>query len=941
MKKRSIWLLGLSLVVLLAIGISVLATAAGAGTETGTLKMSLSISSDITLHFWIDLTPEQVEDGASVTFTMNGNKTTIPLKQIEGTRYGADYTGITPQCMNDKIDFSVKSGETVIHSGVFSIVDYCEGLLALSYDDADKDGFDDATGYYPEQFVAMKTLVNDLLVYGGAAQVYTGYKTSELVGEGRVGTEYKLPTTSDLVLSNGEGVTFTAATVNFDNINRIRFRFKAASTKDLVIKSGDQILPYKDAGDGTYIVFTDGIKAADFDRVYTVKAFFGDKEISSVSYSVNSYVKAKKSSSNDALKNLVTATYCYGKSAEAFLEAENYAASRIYNEYDEINLVARTVKTINSNYSVSFTGSASYNTVANGYPTRTVSHTLQIPYNFEVKISTYTDGGKDYDANSAVILYIVGHGEKRVGRESDVSIISSLLDEGYIVTVVDYLGNANAISPYIEQSISALRVEIMKKSNTSSYMGSLPYNKNKTYVLPAGCRIVRDVEFFDWTKHAAKGTLEKVEVENWNRDSVQEKAAAKGMAGTVTDWRDIPLPDGTHMGDACNYEKYLKLHMDIIYPSQPDTEVPVIALAASGDIRNGSTLSTSHPERIGHTGFLMRGYAAACYDHEYHIYSQGEDSWGHIEPSYSLQSYNGIKTHTAAIRCIRYYADQYGYSTEKIGAYGHSKSSYVSALSVPKPEALPENNAVSGYNMGDNYTDEQPFMTYASGEPIPSNVVCVYFSMGDGAKRYEKILTPVNSPALICCGDYDNGQGMTYWDSENAAYYESGAEYLSMTMWQVGHTYPINKQDITYDYNYYHAFINFFDHNLKGEAISMLYTSADSGKIVAAGAQGTRVDSDELFIQFSNAVKAWSLRANTTIVDADGNAVEGKWIAECGGTRWTFSPKTAFKTGIYTLTVGTGICDENDVSIADGYTVKFSVGGASADSETLGKSVIG
>ncbi len=48
-------------------------------------------------------------------------------------------------------------------------------------------------------------------------------------------------------------------------------------------------------------------------------------------------------------------------------------------------------------------------------------------------------------ANNTVVVYIVGHGEQRVGTDSDTDIVNDLLNEGYIVTVLDYLNNPKAV----------------------------------------------------------------------------------------------------------------------------------------------------------------------------------------------------------------------------------------------------------------------------------------------------------------------------------------------------------------------------------------------------------------------------------------------------------------------------------------------------------------
>ncbi len=52
-----------------------------------------------------------------------------------------------------------------------------------------------------------------------------------------------------------------------------------------------------------------------------------------------------------------------------------------------------------------------------------------------------------------VILYIVNTGEERVGTDTDASIISSMLERGYVVAVADYKNHESAVCPSLEYSV--------------------------------------------------------------------------------------------------------------------------------------------------------------------------------------------------------------------------------------------------------------------------------------------------------------------------------------------------------------------------------------------------------------------------------------------------------------------------------------------------------
>ena len=370
-----------------------------------------------------------------------------------------------------------------------------------------------------------------------------------------------------------------------------------------------------------------------------------------------------------------------------------------------------------------------------------------------------------------------------------------------------------------------------------------------------------------------------------------------------------------------NYDKHLKYRLDIYYPSNPaeGTEVPVYTIGSSSDVRT-QLVTTSAVERVHGTGALFQGYALAVYDHEYTSYMLGRDSWQHIDSSgFTLQSANGVKMHTAAIRCIKYYAEDYGYSNEKIGVAGHSKSSYVVTLSGPNPDEFYESNPYSGQKRGDSY-GEQPFLTYRDGTAITSDVTCVYHSMGAGSINRNHFLTPANVPTLIACGVLDNATPAPrdYWEQEFKEYSEMGIHFAAVYMPNEGHTYPTYTIDPIYGYNYYKSMRAFFDYYLKGIAPEVMYTGIEVDGAVD-------VDDKGLFIYFSAPITEWSLLKSVSVTDSNGNEVEGTWIADCGGSRWVFETDSFVKGEEYELTLNDTAADINGTVIKEGIAKSFTV----------------
>ena len=277
-----------------------------------------------------------------------------------------------------------------------------------------------------------------------------------------------------------------------------------------------------------------------------------------------------------------------------------------------------------------------------------------------VRISTYTKGSPT--DMTQVITYVMNHAMPRIGTEEDTPILTDFLNDGYIVVILDYLSNEKAVSPDLDWSILNLRTQI----NKGAYLGSLRYRKDYNHIIPAGYRMKRDVTYFSYDKHASQGTLERI-VEVWNDYVVPKFGEQYGLEEAET-IDGCVKPDGSPID--------LDLKMDIIYPSHPKNKVPLFMLASSSENRIKSTLTQNRPHFIG---FLMRGYAAVNYDHEY-IPMARDDHYGYFQP-YGLQGWNGVKTQTAAVRCARYYADELGYDKENVGVWGHSKSSFCVILS--------------------------------------------------------------------------------------------------------------------------------------------------------------------------------------------------------------------------------------------------------------------
>ena len=169
---------------------------------------------------------------------------------------------------------------------------------------------------------------------------------------------------------------------------------------------------------------------------------------------------------------------------------------------------------------------------------------------FEVKITTYVKNQKtaDLPTDGILITYVINTNTERVGTDSDVKIIESLLDRGYVVAVVDYQNDERAVTPDLDWSLQTLRKTLLNPTTMVEYLSETPLSlhQEKSYALPAGYNIEREVEYFNFADSAVVGTLERV-VEIWNGDygdnSSQDFLSDNG--NRVIPWGQKTTEDGT------------------------------------------------------------------------------------------------------------------------------------------------------------------------------------------------------------------------------------------------------------------------------------------------------------------------------------------------------------------------------------------------------------
>lgn len=103
-----------------------------------------------------------------------------------------------------------------------------------------------------------------------------------------------------------------------------------------------------------------------------------------------------------------------------------------------------------------------------------------------------TSASASADVPTPVVFYLQNLAAPRVGTESDDTILRDLRAEGYLVVVVDYAGDARSVLPGIYADLVKLRADLQAKR----LLADRKFDAARVYLVPAGCRLRRDVVFF-------------------------------------------------------------------------------------------------------------------------------------------------------------------------------------------------------------------------------------------------------------------------------------------------------------------------------------------------------------------------------------------------------------------------------------------------------------
>lgn len=301
-------------------------TVANAG-EQPALNARLNLGKDIAIKIETNLGTDVT--AAKANFAWAGrlgeyDDEVIGEKGTDG-EYVFTYRGLSAQHMdktvNVTVNYSVAGSEQTPVSGTFCVKDYLNALKEKTFKDE---------GYTEYSLAKLKTLANDTLCYGGAAQKYLDETVENTVGDGVYGSdiyyEDLTPVSSaiqgDLSLAWKTGLRFDcnaqpfgSFALNFD-YNEVKVEIYADNEKKTEVVPKSQ--------NGRLIALYEDFSVLDYDKEYTFKVIVDGNEKGSLTYSLATLVLSKQSAT-DASAKLIKSFYSYCASACEYEKSSFFA----------------------------------------------------------------------------------------------------------------------------------------------------------------------------------------------------------------------------------------------------------------------------------------------------------------------------------------------------------------------------------------------------------------------------------------------------------------------------------------------------------------------------------------------------------------------------------------------------------------------------------------
>ena len=290
---------------------------------------------DIAMYYTIDKTVFDAMGAVNpyLVVTFNGVKTTLTDYTVtdNGTKYTIGFFNIAPNQMGDTITATLYAtyGDEVYEGATlnYSVALYCTRMLS------------NATVVNNAAYAELRTLLVDLLNYGAAAQIYTGYKTDSLVNASLTATQASWGTSNTPALSSKTAITnridspaagWKTATLILDDSVTIRLIFTAADISGMSMKITTDANPtgwliteesfiYDEANNYYYVDFGE-LHAGQMRECIYATVYNGETAVShTLRYSIESYAASFAANTTyPTVAELVKAMMRYGDAAYNF-----------------------------------------------------------------------------------------------------------------------------------------------------------------------------------------------------------------------------------------------------------------------------------------------------------------------------------------------------------------------------------------------------------------------------------------------------------------------------------------------------------------------------------------------------------------------------------------------------------------------------------------------
>lgn len=288
---------------------------------------SISLQQNLAVNYKVDkaLFDTLGFEAPYVIVEFNDKQTKITSYTISDDRYVFSFRNIAPNQINDTLTATLYAtfdgADYSSEPKVYSVSEYCYSMLGE---------------YTDGQYAELRTLLVDLLNYGAASQVYTGYKTDALVNASLTDTQLQWGTSGDPVLESVLNTTYKTVeapaavwkggSLYLQDTVAMRFKFTAEDADGLsvIIESGGKAWTLSSdqfvEENGVYFVYFAGLNAGQMRQNVFLTVYDGETAVSNtVCYSIESYAYEKQNSTISGLSELVKAMMKYGDSAYAYV----------------------------------------------------------------------------------------------------------------------------------------------------------------------------------------------------------------------------------------------------------------------------------------------------------------------------------------------------------------------------------------------------------------------------------------------------------------------------------------------------------------------------------------------------------------------------------------------------------------------------------------------